>query len=644
MCPVIAAKDARELRRALSGQRTQQSAQQPAQRVIALWLPDWPVQAAWISGAVRERAQLMGSSAGAAAGSVGSTSRNMVYAASMVPIALFGAMGVVDCSNAARRAGVRRGQSRRRAQAACPELITIDEDPARDAQEFESVLERVESVAAGVEALRPGLIVVNGYAPTRYYGSEERAMELLLDATALPGVDCNVGVADDIVTAILAARRGVAIPSGGGRKFRCQVSLAEVAAEAALDFPGHLKESWLELGLHTLGDVVRIPARDMATRFGMEGARWRGIAEGGAVELVSPREVPADLSVSHAPEEPLSRVDVAAFVARMLAAQLHEKLRNHGLSCYRLAVSAVFDDQQELRRVWRCAGPLDEAMTADRVRWQLDGWLHRRKVNRQVGQLSARRSSARHDSDLPPETSIGVDSLYDGGLHDDDAQGDSSRGIIELRLEPLDVVVAGVVRDALWGGADDAAERALRAATRVQGVLGIEAVTRPVLAGGRGPGERVAKVPVGEQATPDTSRWAGVIPAPNPAMRHPAASVQLVDMEGESVLVTGRATLRRPPAFLVWGSKRLEVTSWAGPWPVDERWWDTENAHRAARLQIVVARTSEGASGSVFTHASECSSDYPGEGTSERTGNKTGVEAFLLIGQKGKWRIEGRYA
>jgi len=29
------------------------------------------------------------------------------------------------------------------------------------------------------------------------------------------------------------------------------------------------------------------------------------------------------------------------------------------------------------------------------------------------------------------------------------------------------------------------------------------------------------------------------------------------------------------------------VQSWAGPWPVDERWWDPEHARRYARFQIV---------------------------------------------------------
>jgi protein ImuB len=29
------------------------------------------------------------------------------------------------------------------------------------------------------------------------------------------------------------------------------------------------------------------------------------------------------------------------------------------------------------------------------------------------------------------------------------------------------------------------------------------------------------------------------------------------------------------------------ITAWAGPWPVDERWWDPESARRLARMQLV---------------------------------------------------------
>ena len=43
-----------------------------------------------------------------------------------------------------------------------------------------------------------------------------------------------------------------------------------------------------------------------------------------------------------------------------------------------------------------------------------------------------------------------------------------------------------------------------------------------------------------------------------------------------------------PPALLPAGAGRLSW--WAGPWPVDERWWDPDQskAGRTARAQVLV--------------------------------------------------------
>jgi protein ImuB len=39
---------------------------------------------------------------------------------------------------------------------------------------------------------------------------------------------------------------------------------------------------------------------------------------------------------------------------------------------------------------------------------------------------------------------------------------------------------------------------------------------------------------------------------------------------------------------LVTGTDDVEVVDWAGPWPVDERWWAPAEAYRAARFQLVL--------------------------------------------------------
>ena len=58
------------------------------------------------------------------------------------------------------------------------------------------------------------------------------------------------------------------------------------------------------------------------------------------------------------------------------------------------------------------------------------------------------------------------------------------------------VVPDAVHADGLWGGTDERVERGI---ARVQGMLGHEAVVRPVLQGGRAPRDRQALVPWGER-------------------------------------------------------------------------------------------------------------------------------------------------
>jgi protein ImuB len=104
---------------------------------------------------------------------------------------------------------------------------------------------------------------------------------------------------------------------------------------------------------------------------------------------------------------------------------------------------------------------------------------------------------------------------------------------------------------------------------------------------------------------------ATVFPVP-----HQAA---VVGADGRSVGVDGRGVVSAEPAQFspddhagnaLGSSGDLQpVAAWAGPWPVEERWWDEPAARRLARFQIV------GVDGS----------------------------AWLLVVEGGRWWTEARY-
>jgi protein ImuB len=66
--------------------------------------------------------------------------------------------------------------------------------------------------------------------------------------------------------------------------------------------------------------------------------------------------------------------------------------------------------------------------------------------------------------------------------------------------------------------------------------------------------------------------------------------VELFSAAGEPVGVTGRGHCSAAPAQIrrVPAGRSAEIVGWAGPWPVDERWWDPGGHRRRARLQVLL--------------------------------------------------------
>ena len=522
-------------------------------RTLVVWVPDWPVVAAGV--------------------------------VAVVPAAVVFANRVVACSAGARAEGVVRGLRRREAQARCPGLVVLEHDPGRDARAFEPVLAAVAAFAPRVEVIRPGVAAVATLGPSRYFGGDDALAARVTGAvtSALVGVagaghpvqaigapqpapggafprperpgvpawldrsgpGCQVGIADGVFAAGLAARRSVVVVPGASPAFLAPFPVA------ALDQPD-LVGLLVRLGLRTLGTFAALPVADVLARFGPEGARAHRLARGLDERPLAGHEPPPDFVVQMELDPPALRVDTAAFAAKAMADELHRNLDARGLACTRVCIEAETEHGEHLARLWRSDGALTPAAMADRVRWQLDGWLH--------------------------ATAASVDR--------------PTGGISLLRLVPDQVVPDDGRQLGFWGGTAEAADRAGRALARVQGMLGPEAVVTAVPSGGRHPGERVTLVPWGdvqEPARPADRPWPGQVPPPSPATVFcPHLVAEVVGPAGEAVGVTGRGAVSASPARLsVERGRWAAVSGWAGPWPADERWWDVAAHRRRARFQVV---------------------------------------------------------
>ncbi len=483
-------------------------------------------------------------------------------------VAVLVANRVVVCSEAARAEGVERGLRRRQAESLCPGIVVVADDPGRDARAFESVVAAVEAFTPGVEIVRPGVCAVTTRGPSRYFGGDAslagkvaEAVDGVLAGMAAGAPRCRVGVADGRLAAELAALSStgepVVVPRGGSRAF-----LARFPVAAATGGDADRTDLLVRLGIGTVGDLAALPLPAVLARFGTEGAvscrRARGLDE----RPLAARTPPPDLAVSAELDPPADRLETVAFLAKSLAEQLHRALATRGLSATRVLVEAETEHGEWLARRWRHDGGLTPAALAERVRWQVDGWLAGRGAP--------------------------------GGV--------ATGGLVLLRLTPDEVGPDDGRQLGFWGGDRAAAERAAKALARVQGVLGPESVVTATLAGGRGPFEQARLVPWGDahppppnpqfaEGTAAVPPWPGRIPPPAPATVHPVPRpAEVFDADGRAVTVTGRANVSGPPARLaVAGQPPADVVAWAGPWPVDERWWDPAAHRRRARSQVVTA-------------------------------------------------------
>jgi protein ImuB len=492
-------------------------------RTLVIWCPDWPVIAAGLTDGIPVHH----------------------------PVAVLAANRVLACSPTARGEGVRRGLRKREAQGRCPHLVVVQHDPGRDARAFEAVVVAVEQLAPGVEVVRPGACALAARGPASYYGCEAAAAERLVEQLATAcGVEAQAGVADGVFAALLAARAGVIVPAGQTRAFLADVEVG------AIDQPD-LADLLRRLGVTTLGAFAGLPASDVQARFGFAAAYLHRLAGGQDERPLVVRQPPPDLDVVEEYDPPLERIDMAAFAARALAQRLHQRLAGHGLAASRLDIQARTEAGEELHRVWRHDGLLTAAAIADRVRWQLDGWL-----------IGAARAGGR------PRPTAGID---------------------RLRLIPDGVVHHAGMQPGLWGELGPADERAHRALVRVQGLLGPEAVVTAVLGGGRSYADRVRLVPWGDERTarlPGGSAgqppWPGQLPAPAPAQVFvDPVPAEVLDATRTLVAVTARLVMSAPPAFAaIDGGPPVEIAGWAGPWPVDQRWWAPGEASRVVRCQL----------------------------------------------------------
>ena len=535
------------------------------------------------------------------------------------PAAVVSAGRIIAVTPAAAAAGIRTGVRRRQAQSECPAVELVEHDPDLDARRFAPVAAALEDLTPRVEVLRAGCCAVATWGPSRYYGGDEVLAELVhrtvagvlsgvlgtadargtgVTAAAVargvgvlgsagacgagmcdPASAVSVGIADGLFAAGLAGRAAavrtpsapvLVVAKGSNAAFLGSLPIltlngvfSPLAGRGAGSAAGDFTDVLQRLGLRSLADVAALPVADLVGRFGAQGEWAHRLASGRDPRLSQPAAAGPALSVETEIDPPADRLDTVAFMAKALADQLDAQLTRAGQVLVCVEVSAETEHGETSSRRWRHGFRFSPPDVVDRVRWQLDGW----------------RSDHR---DRP------------------------SGRILLIRLTVVETVPDEGRQIGFWGGQSETDERAERAMQRIQELVGFEGVTVGRLGSGRRFADFEQRLPFGTTgqaeaaSNPAGSRgagasnpappWPGRLGAPVPAevLAEPEPLVVL-DADGEPVGVSGRAHLSAPPAMLRRvGGRTSAITAWAGPWPLDERWWDLRARRRQARFQLVL--------------------------------------------------------
>ena len=378
---------------------------------------------------------------------------------------------------------------------------------------FEPVVRASRPPCPGVQVLRPGTLAMRARGPARYYGGE--------DAAARPSSrPCRSSGCRAPGSASPTGRSRPSRPAARTRRPSRSCAAGESAAFIA---PLPVSGSWSTRARRpcSTGSACarsasspRCPPTTCAgaSRGGRLRARPRGGREQARVVARTP---PPEFEVEQDFEPPLDRVDQLAFAFRVGAEEFIERMR----------------------AVARRHGPSHRARRRGR-RHSSRSWLHPRwftpRRRRRPGAVAAAgRGHCRQRA--APRRSCGCGSM------------------------PERIDSTGNHEEGLWGGGPD--ERVHHGLTRVQSMLGHEAVVTAAIGGGRMLADRQVLVPWGDRPPERTGRrapWPGSLPALAARERVPrAAADRTCSGAGRIVAIDARGAISAAPgSFAVGGGGR----------------------------------------------------------------------------------------
>ena len=431
-------------------------------------------------------------------------------------------------------------------------LIAWALDPEAD---LSPLLDDVAQIAPRFEVIDRRRVMIDIKGPARYFGGDDAVASQALELFRMHGLTCGVGVADGYIAASAAAVQSarcvppvpVVVPHGGSQRYLEPMSVAHLVQIAEL--PTEFAELMGRLGVRTCGDLVRLPPERLMARFGLVGEQAHRLALGQDRSPLVATTVESEQRIEVVFDDPVMHVDQVAFAVKRSVDPVIEALSRAGQICTCFVATIETEHGECTGRSWYLDRGFGVAAVVQRIRWQLEAWV--------------------------------------------DTPGAVTAGVVLVGITIAETRAGIGEQTHLWGQRSRADEAAIRAIDRLGALVGSEAVQMAVWSGGRLVDERYRLVPANtvdafESSAPAHLRaWRGALTGLSPALvRSAPESVEVLDGEGRSVVVSGRGELSASPAVMVVDGRQRQVLDHAGPWLIDQRWWSPAR-RRVAQMQVV---------------------------------------------------------
>ncbi len=223
--------------------------------------------------------------------------------------------------------------------------------PEADAMPFEPMLDALDDLSPGVEAVDVGVALVDVTGLEALLGPERRvAARAVMLARGVAPLAVRCGIGDNRWLASLAAR--LARPDRAG----APAALRILAREELRDLPLALlpadratRDRLALFGLTAMGQLADLPRAAVGSQFGAIGERLQQLARGLDPRPLTPRRRPERLTATRTFETPLESVGAIALVLRAVTAELCETLANRGLAPGRAILAVRLEDAPDLR-------------------------------------------------------------------------------------------------------------------------------------------------------------------------------------------------------------------------------------------------------------------------------------------------------